>query len=375
MSSEPVVLDGAGVRLRPWAAQDAPRLREACSDPVIPEFIPLIPSPYTEETARWWIGEGAPAAWRAGGAAWAVVDPDTGDLLGGAGMGQVLPERAQAELGYWVAPWARRRGVATAATRAVADWAFAERGIARMELLTAPRNAASQRVALAAGFTREGVRRGGATLRDGSRGDYIVFARLATDPPGPVAPGLPDFPGGELSDGVVSLRRLAPGDAPALFALSQLPEVRRSNIGGPSTLEGVRERCALAEADWLAGVRAACAIVDTATGDFAGDIGLFYQEPFLRQAILGYSLRPEFRGRGLASRAARLLSDWAMADAGVVRVVAGTFPYNDASRRVLERAGFEREGYHAARLPGPDGTRIDDIQYVRVAPHRTAPDQ
>ncbi|BCJ70880.1 hypothetical protein CS0771_04240 [Catellatospora sp. IY07-71] len=373
--TEPVILEGAGVRLRPFAAQDAPRVREACNDPLITHFMAQMPSPYTEADAQWWINEGAPAAWRKGGAAWAVVDPDTGDLLGGAGMGQVLPERAQAEVGYWVAPWARRRGVATAATRAITDWAFAERGVARMELVTAPGNAASQRVALAAGFTREGVRRGGATLRDGSRGDYIVFTRLATDPPGPVAPGLPDLPGGELTDGAVRLRRLGPGDAEALFALSQLPEVRRSNIGGPSTLDGVRERCALAESEWLAGVRAVCAIVDAATGEFAGDIGLFYQEPFLRQAIMGYSLRPEFRGRGLASRAARLLSDWAMADAGVIRVVAGTFPYNDASRRVLERAGFEREGYRTARLPGPDGTRIDDIEYVRIAPHRTSADQ
>lgn len=373
--TEPVVLDGAGVRLRPFAAGDAQRVREACNDPQIPRFMSLMPSPYTEADARWWIGEGAPAAWAKGGAAWAVVDPQTGDLLGGAGMGQVLPERAQAEVGYWVAPWARRRGVATAATRAITDWAFAERGVARMELVTAPQNTASQRVALAAGFTREGVRRGGATLRDGSRGDYLVFARLATDPPGPVAPGLPDFPGGELTDGVVRLRRLAVEDAEAYFALAQLPEVQRSNIGGPKTLEGVRERCALAESEWLAGVRAACAVVDAATGEFAGDIGLYYHEPFLRQAIIGYSLRPEFRGRGLASRAARLLSDWAMADAGVVRVAAGTFPYNEASRRVLERAGFVREGYFTARLPGPDGTRIDDIQYVRIAEHRTAPDQ
>ncbi|MEV4413401.1 GNAT family N-acetyltransferase [Catellatospora sp. NPDC049609] len=364
---EPVELDGGTVRLRPWAPRDAQRTREACADPLIAEFIPLMPSPYTDEVSQWWINEGAPAAWQNGGASWAVVDPATDDVLGGAGMGQVVAERAQAEVGYWIAPWARRRGVATAATVAITRWAFAERGIARMELVTAPRNAASQRVALAAGFTREGVRRGAATLRDGSRGDHVVFARLATDPPGPVAPGLPDFPGGELSDGLVRLRRLAPGDAEAYFALSELPEVRRNNIGGPTTLEGVRERCALAESDWLAGIRAACVILDAATGEFAGDIGLYYQEPFLRQGIIGYGLRPEFRGRGLATAAARLISDWALEQAGLVRVAAGTFPYNEASRRVLERAGFEREGHLKARLPGPDGTRIDDIQYVRIA--------
>jgi RimJ/RimL family protein N-acetyltransferase len=363
----PGEVDGGTVRLRPWHDGDAEPLRRACDDPVTARFMAQLPSPYTADDARWWITEGAPAAWQAGGAAWAVVDPATGELLGGTGIGRVQADRHQAEVGYWVAPWARRRGVATAAARAATRWAFDTLGTVRMELFTAPANAASQRVALAAGFTREGVRRGAATLRDGSQGDYVAFARLATDPPGPVPPGLPDLPGGELTDGRVRLRRIAPGDAQDYYDLHQLPEVARSNVAGPSSLEAVRERCATAEAEWVAGTRAGCVILDAATGRFAGDVGLFYHEPFLRQAIMGYGLLPEFRGRGFATAAARLLSDWALEQAGVVRVIAGTFPYNEASRRVLERAGFEREGVFKARLPGPDGTRIDDVQYVRIA--------
>jgi hypothetical protein len=33
---------------------------------------------------------------------------------------------------------------------------------------------------------------------------------------------------------------------------------------------------------------------------------------------------------------------------------------------VLQRAGFVREGYQRARLPGPDGGRIDDILFARL---------
>lgn len=366
-SREPFTLDGGTVRLRPWRLRDAEQLRAACDDPVTAHFMAQMPAPYTMEAAHWWITEGSPAEWQSGGGSWAVVDPVTDEVLGGAGLSHLLEDRRQAEVGYWVAPWARRRGVATAATLAITDWAFGTLGMIRMELLTVPDNAASQRVALAAGFTREGVRRGASTRRDGSHGDYVAFVRLASDPPGPVPPGLPDFPGGELTDGRVRLRRLGPADAEAYFALQQLPEVARSNVGGPVTLEGVRERCQHAEAEWLAGTRAVCAILDAQTGEFAGDVGLFYHERFLQQAVMGYSLRPEFRGRGFATSAARLLSDWAMEQAGVVRVVAGTFPYNDASRRVLERAGFELEGTLKARLPARDGTRVDDIQYVRIA--------
>ncbi|WP_144121982.1 GNAT family N-acetyltransferase [Catellatospora sichuanensis] len=364
---EPLTIDGGTVRLRPWRIRDADQLRAACDDPVTAHFMAAMPAPYTMEHARWWITEGSPENWQTGGASWAVVDPVTDEVLGGAGLSHLLEDRRQAEVGYWVAPWARRRGVATAAARAITDWAFGTLGMIRMELFTVPDNAASQRVALAAGFTREGVRRGASTRRDGSHGDYVAFVRLAGDPPGPVPPGLPELPGGELTDGRVRLRRITTADAEDYFALAELPEVARSNVGGPITLDGVRERCACAEADWLAGTRATCVILDADSGAFAGEIGLYYHERFLQQAILGYALRPEFRGRGFATAAARLLSDWAMEQAGVVRVVAGTFPYNEASRRVLERAGFELEGTLKARLPTRDGTRVDDIQYVRIA--------
>jgi len=43
----------------------------------------------------------------------------------------VSEQDAKAEVGYWVAPWARGRGVAAAAVEAATGWAF-EHGIARM---------------------------------------------------------------------------------------------------------------------------------------------------------------------------------------------------------------------------------------------------
>jgi RimJ/RimL family protein N-acetyltransferase len=59
----------------------------------------------------------------------------------------------------------------------------------------------------------------------------------------------------------------------------------------------------------------------------------------------------------------RLVAEWAFS-IGIVRLIAGTAPDNLASQRVLERAGFEKEGYQRSRLPGPNGTRIDDIQWA-----------
>lgn len=358
---------GDGVTLRLWRASDVDVLVKACNDAAIVRFLTNIPSPYTEEAARQWTAEGAPAAWRAGGAAFAVTDPSTAEVVGGVGLGNLQTGRRQAEVGFWVAPWARGRGVATAATKTITNWAL-EQGFHRIELLAAKENPASQRIAFAAGFTREGVRRDAGPLRDGGWCDLVAFARLVDDEPGPTTRLLPDLPGGFLTDGVVRLRRLGPGDVQDFFALNQFPEVAHNHLGEPITMEQAQLRCHRTESAWLAGERADCVIEDAATGAFAGDIGLFYNAPYSSQAILGYALRPEFRGKGFCTRAVNLICDWAFEHAGIVRVIAGTFPENELSRRVLQRAGFEREGFLKAALPGRDGKRIDDIQFVRISP-------
>ncbi len=57
----------------------------------------------------------------------------------------------------------------------------------------------------------------------------------------------------------------------------------------------------------------------------------------------GYWVKREARGRGVATRALRLLSRWAVAELGAARLQLVTEPENDASQRVAEKAGFRRE--------------------------------
>ena len=83
-----------------------------------------------------------------------------------------------------------------------------------------------------------------------------------------------------------------------------------------------------------------------------GEIGLYYQEPPTGQAMIGYSMMPAWRGAGYTTRAVRLLALWAFAETSVARLVAGTLPDNIGSQRVLQKAGFRREGYARSRLPG-----------------------
>ncbi|HET6533310.1 MAG TPA: GNAT family protein [Actinoplanes sp.] len=289
---------------------------------------------------------------RPAGQWWTIVDPQSGQVLGTIGLTDGVVD-------VEVVPAARRRGVATAALRALSRWAF-EAGHRRLEVLTTWENAIAQRVAMAAGYQREGVRRGAC-----AGVDMLPFARLAGDPPGPTPRLLPDLPGGELTDGVVTLRPLDAGDIGFYTDLHAVPDVIETSVppARPSA-EDVRRRCTSAAAHWLAGTRADLVIVDTASGAPTGVMGLFYQEPATGQAMIGYSQLPAWRRLGYPTRAAQLLSLWVFAETAIARLIAGTMPANVGSQRVLEKAGFTREGYLRSRLPGRDGKRVDDVQFV-----------
>ncbi|WP_055483467.1 GNAT family N-acetyltransferase [Sphaerimonospora mesophila] len=365
------VISAGPVVLRLPVEADADAVTRACSDPAIARFIPLVPSPYTPNDALEWITVVTPDTWKAGGANFVIADRVTGEMLGVIGL-QPADRYGNGEVGYWLAPRARGRGAATTALRALADWAFAH-GLSRMTLRADVENVASQLVARRAGFALEGVQRGAQARRDGSRADLAAYARLATDSGEPITPLLPFLPGGHpggaLTDGVVRLTPLAAADADDWHALTNVPDVVRYRVP-PQPIERAeaRERCRYAGHRWLAGQQADMVIRDAETGAFAGDIQLANIIPPLGQAMVGYSLHPGFRGRGLVTRAVRLLVEWAFADTSLGRIVAGTDPGNTASHRVLERAGFTREHLAKGLLPGPDGTRVDDLQWVRLRP-------
>jgi RimJ/RimL family protein N-acetyltransferase len=106
----------------------------------------------------------------------AVVEVSTGELVGGGQLHHLDAERAIVELGYWVLPHARRRGIATRIARFLAEHAFAL-GVKRVAAYVNVGNVASENVLLRAGFTREGVVRS-LPRPDGSRVDKTLFSLL-----------------------------------------------------------------------------------------------------------------------------------------------------------------------------------------------------
>jgi RimJ/RimL family protein N-acetyltransferase len=73
-----------------------------------------------------------------------------------------------ANVGYWLAPSARGRGLMTEAVRAAVRWAREQHGVQRFHLWTHPENRTSQIVAERSGFVRVGIGRVDPTFRDGT---------------------------------------------------------------------------------------------------------------------------------------------------------------------------------------------------------------
>ncbi|MFF3946404.1 GNAT family N-acetyltransferase [Streptomyces sp. NPDC001902] len=166
--------------LRPFTPDDAHDTRASCEDPHTQRWLPL-PRPYTLDDATAWCTTVSHALRESGdGIHFAVTDADGGRLVGTVGLKRTDWRALTSEVGYWVSPWARGRGIATEATRALATWLLAEQGFQRLELRAATGNTASQRVATKAGLRREGVLRNAGFVHTG-RVDLVVFSLVPGD--------------------------------------------------------------------------------------------------------------------------------------------------------------------------------------------------
>lgn len=89
-------------------------------------------------------------------------------------------------------------------------------------------------------------------------------------------------------------------------------------------------------------------------------------------AEIGYWLGEEYWGRGIATEAVEAVTRYAFDTLGMARVYADVFEWNAASMRVLEKAGFSREGVLRASAV-KDRQIVDQVVYGRVNPHAVLP--
>ncbi len=96
-------------------------------------------------------------------------------------------------------------------------------------------------------------------------------------------------------------------------------------------------------------------------GRVAGSIGMKVDER--QTGRIGYWCARDARGRGITTRALRLLCRYGMDELALQRVELITDPENHASQRVAAKVGFQREGVLRSHLPHPDGRRCDSVMF------------
>jgi RimJ/RimL family protein N-acetyltransferase len=166
-----------GVVLRRVRGRDAGPFAAAFrEDPRLGETVGIEHDP-TEGSTRRFIASQARLRARGEYLALAVSDAPKGAFLGLVMLHSFAWRHRRAELGYWLIPAARGRGTGRTAVALLADWAFANLALDRLEITTTPDNGAALALAEALGFEREGVMR----ARNFERGrpvDVVMLARL-----------------------------------------------------------------------------------------------------------------------------------------------------------------------------------------------------
>lgn len=199
---EPFVLANQTVRLSIPTDADVDAITAACRDPEIAAWT-VVPSPYRRADAEQFVTRFVPDGWsRNTEYTWAIREPgeDDGPLLGMVGLHHerrsgAPDEEQSAEIGFWIAPAARGKGIASDAARLVVDWGFDPEGLglAVITWVAYVGNWSSRRVAWNLGFLVEGtIRRHGA--QRGKRRDAWVGTLLPQDARQPNEPWIGPAP-------------------------------------------------------------------------------------------------------------------------------------------------------------------------------------
>lgn len=141
------------------------------------------------------------------------------------------------------------------------------------------------------------------------------------------------------------LRAPSDGDIPALFAIFGDPEAMRYwSTPAMTDLAQAAARLRDGERHAEAGTLFEWGIARREDDALIGTCTLFRIDRDHRRAELGYILRRDHWGRGLAKEALTAVIDRAFGTLALHRLEADTDPRNTASRRLLERLGFTLEG-------------------------------
>lgn len=168
------------------------------------------------------------------------------------------------------------------------------------------------------------------------------------------------------------LRRSVPADAEAISAYRRDPDVQRFQGWDRTDAFGIRQEIEqmLRRRPGESGGWVQFSVEERQSSRLVGDVGMCLAESEPGVIKIGYTIAPEFQGRGYGTEAVRALIGYAFdaLDADVVRMYADAD--NVPSIRVAEKAGMElvERIEHRSRVGSWDGVRYEITRAARPTP-------
>lgn len=140
------------------------------------------------------------------------------------------------------------------------------------------------------------------------------------------------------------LRDIEFTDAEGMFALDSNPEVHKYLGNNPvKTIQEVEFAIDLIRKQYVTNGFGRCAVIDKRTNEFLGWGGLKYEEKFRSDFAyndIGYRLRQEFWGKGIATEVASASLQWGFESLKLKEICAAADVDNLASNKVLKKIGL-----------------------------------
>jgi [ribosomal protein S5]-alanine N-acetyltransferase len=332
------ILETSRLRLRQLTEADAPHFFALNAEPEAIRYTG--DAPFVSEAAARQFLRSYDQYRRYGYGRWAVLLKSSGEWLGWCGL-KYLPEEGETDIGFRFFKRCWGQGYATEAARACLQHGFGPLGLKAIVGRAMLANGASRKV-----LEKIGMKYEKSIIMDGQPGSYYV---MREDSPGRVMlqlnaarawdwEKLPAAAGQSFL-----LRRLHLEDAPSLARHANDPDIAFRLRGGfphPYAEEDARKFIAFAQSS-----RSETVFAIELGGQAAGCISLMFREGLNSpSAEVGYWLGREYWGRGISSAALQIIVRHGFQDLGLLRIFAGVYANNPASRRVLEKNGFELEG-------------------------------
>ncbi|MCX6750164.1 MAG: GNAT family protein [Candidatus Pacearchaeota archaeon] len=163
------------------------------------------------------------------------------------------------------------------------------------------------------------------------------------------------------------LRHAKLSDAKVLFEIEQDKDTQKNMMSCAKRIKEVENSLKKRILDYKKKKPSGEKFVIEVDGEVAGDISIHdLNEPNVEhRAVISYSLHPKFRGKGITTKAVRLIVNYAFRKYKLKRLSARCRTFNKASARVLEKAGFKLEGIHRKELK-KNGQYLDNMYWAIV---------